>query len=153
MGECVGRNNRTGLFVTGAGKVSADDCRWDGNRYGVRVTDQGQLTARGGGAANNRKDGVEVSGDGRVSLVDFSSTGNAQIGLEFQAAAGGTVSGGKYTTNTTGVQVSGQCRVEVDKAETDKGRYLHPALFGFDESFAVGGHVARFTTVAGGDDE
>ena len=57
-----------------------------------------------------------------MSLVDFSSTGNAQIGLEFQAAAGGTVSGGKYTTNTTGVQVSGQCRVEVDKAEVSDNR-------------------------------
>lgn len=54
--------------------MTADDCRWDGNRYGVRVTDQERFSATGGGAANNRKDGVEVSGDGRVSLTDFAGT-------------------------------------------------------------------------------
>ncbi len=122
VGECVGRNNRTGLFITGAGKVTADDCRWDGNRYGVRVTDQGQLTARGGGAANNRKDGVEASGDSRLSLTDFGSTGNTRNGLEFQAAAGGTVSGGRFTTNTTGVQIGGHCQVQIDKAEVSDNR-------------------------------
>lgn len=120
--ECVGRNNRTGLFVTGAGKVRTDNCRWDGNRYGVRLTDQGQLTARGGGAANNRKDGVQASGDSRLSLDDFSSTGNTQNGVEFQVAAGGTLSGGRFTNNTTGVQVGGQCRVEIDKAEVSDNR-------------------------------
>jgi hypothetical protein len=122
LAACVGRNNRTGLFVTAAGAVTADDCRWDGNRYGVRVTDQGRFGATGGGAANNRKDGVEVSGDGRVSLTDFAGTGNTRNGLEFQAAAGGTVGGGRWTHNTTGVQVGGQCRVEISGTEVSDNR-------------------------------
>ena len=120
--ECVGRNNRTGVYVSGAGKVAAGECRWDGNRYGVRVTDQGQLTARGGGAANNRKDGVEVAGDGRVSLADFAATGNTRNGVEFRDAAGGAITGGRYTGNTTGIQAGGQSRVEVRGAEVDDNR-------------------------------
>lgn len=122
MSDCAGRNNRTGVYVSGAGKVTADACRWDGNRYGVRVTDQGQFSATGGGVANNRKDGIEVAGDGRVSLTDFAATGNARNGVEFRDAAGGAIRGGQYTTNTTGVQVGGECRVELTGADVSDNR-------------------------------
>lgn len=122
LSTCTGRGNRTGVFVSGAGKVTADDCRWDGNRYGVRVTDQGQFAATGGGAANNRKDGVEAGGDGRVSLAEFAATGNTRNGVEFVAAAGGTISGGRYTGNATGVQIGGQCQVQLRDVDLSDNR-------------------------------
>ncbi len=142
VSECTGRNNRTGLYVTQAGKVAADGCRWDGNRYGVRVTDQGRCVARGGGAANNRKDGVEVSGDGHVTLADFAATGNTRNGLEFQGAAGGTVSGGQYTTSATGVHVGGQSKVTVERAEVSDNREDGLVFADQSEGTVTGGTVA-----------
>jgi hypothetical protein len=142
LAECTGRNNRTGLYVTQAGKVVADGCKWDGNRYGVRVADQGRCVARGGGAANNRKDGVEVSGDGHVTLAEFVATGNTRNGLEFAKAAGGTVSGGKYTTNATGIHIGGQSKVTVERAEVSDNREDGVVFADQSEGALTGGTVA-----------
>jgi hypothetical protein len=43
-------------------------------------------------------------------------------------------------------------RVEQDKDESDRGRYLHPAAFGLPEEMSVGGARGRVTTAAGAGD-
>lgn len=141
LSDCVGRNNRTGLWVTGAGQATAADCTWERNRYGVRVTDQGQLAATGGAATANRKDGVEVSGDGRVSLVRFAATGNTRNGVEFAEAGGGSVDGGRYCHNTVGVAAGGHCQVQLLGVEASDNRADGLLLDGDSGGTVTGGTV------------
>ena len=143
--DCAARGNRHGLWVTGAGNAVADNCTWERNRYGIRVSEQGRAEVRGGSAGANRKDGVQVDGDGRAVLVDFTSAGNTGNGAEFGGAGGGSVSGGRFGGNANGIVVTGQGRVQVTGADTSDNR-----VDGFQFDGTGGGTVSGGTSGGNG---